>query len=470
MLPSMLKFKLLVVLALSTLTLNSSTGQTFRTLVVFNGTNGATPVDTPLVQGTDGNLYGTTLGGGDNSAGTVFKLTPAGTLTTIYSFCSLSNCADGSEPYGGLVLGRDGKLYGTTLMGGGNTGSGTIFRIDQNGILSTLHIFSGTDGSGPAAPMILASDGNFYGITMNGGLGNSGTIFKITPSGTFKTLYDFGSGGGFFLNGPLVQGADGNFYGTTEAGGAYDHGTIFRLTPSGVFSTFFSFNLSDGSAPACGLLAASDGNLYGTTYQGGAGSNGCPNGCGTVFKITLNGKLTTLHSFRSIEGADPIAGLIQATDGNFYGTTYGGGDAGGWGVVFKMTPSGSVTTLHSFTGTDGAQPYGPVTQTTGGTIYGTSTNGTGGASQGTVFGISTGLGQNVKFVSNVGRIGQTAGILGQGFTSATSVSFNGISATFSIHSRTFIEATVPVGATTGFVTVTTANGTVTSDVQYRVLP
>ena len=292
---------------------------------------------------------------------------------------------------------------------------------------------------------------------------------KITRTGTLTTLHSFGSGDGSFANGPLVQGADGNFYGTTKMGGAHGFGTIFKITPSGSFSTFHSFDSTDGSAPTCGLVLAADRNLYGTTYQGGS-NNSCPNGCGTVFKITTNGTLTTLHSFDSTEGANPIAGLVQATDGNFYGTTYAGGTGGDWGTVFKITTSGTVTTLHSFQGTDGGQPYGPVTQATSGNLYGTATNGTSGASEGTLFSVLTGLRPFVRFVSNAGKVGQSVGILGQGFIGTSSVSFNGTSATFTVKSGTFITATVPVGATSGFVSVTTPKGTLKSNVPFRVVP
>ena len=253
--------------------------------------------------------------------------------------------------------------------------------------MTTLYNFSGADGDSPMAPMILASDGNFYGITQNGGPNNSGTIFKVTPNGTLTTMHTFGAGDGTYSTGPLVQASDGNFYGTTELGGT-GSGSIFKMTMSGNFRVFYSFNSTDGSAPASGLVLGTDRNLYGTTYEGGSSTN-CPNGCGTVFKITTKGTLTTLHNFDLDHGSNPIGGLTLATDGNFYGTTYGGGTSGGWGTVFKMTASGTVTTLHSFQGTDGAQPYGPVTQSTGGNLHGTATNGTGGASLGTIFDIFT---------------------------------------------------------------------------------
>jgi uncharacterized repeat protein (TIGR03803 family) len=449
-------------LLFAVLTSVCSGADTFKTLIIFDGTDGATPVDTPLVQGLDGNLYGTTLGGGVNGAGTVFKMTPAGTVTTLYSFCSLTNCADGAEPYGGLVLASDGNFYGTTSQGGAANGiSGTVFKITPSGELTTLHSFDGTDGAGPDAPLIQAANGELYGITQNGGQTNSGTFFKITTRGTLTSLYSFT---GTYLNGPPVQGTDGNFYGTSEFGGVNDYGMIFKLTPSGGFSILHSFDSGDGSAPACGLLVASDGNLYGTTYEGGSYDDG------TAFKITLAGVLTTLRNFNSTDGSNPIAALIQATDGNFYGTTYGGGTAGGWGTVFKMTPAGKVTTLHSFKGTDGAQPYGPVSQDTSGNLYGTATNGTGTANDGTTFFISSGLHPFVSFVRSRGKVGQTVGILGQGLTGTTSVSFGEYSAEFKIKSDTYLTATIPDGATSAYVFVTTPTASLESNVPFQVLP
>jgi uncharacterized repeat protein (TIGR03803 family) len=457
--------KVPVVILLSAAAALASRAQTFKTLLIFDVTDGATPVDTPFVQGTDGNLYGTTLGGGSNGSGTVFKITAAGEITTLYSFCSQANCADGSLPYGGLVLGRNGYFYGTTSQGGANGTSGTVFRITRGGELTTLHSFEGSDGSGPMAPLIQATDGNFYGTTENGGVAdNAGTIFKITPSGTLTTLYSFGSPNGEDPIGPLVQGSDGNFYGTTELGGTNFNGTVFTMKPDGTLTTLHSFDGTDGESPACGLVQASDGHFYGTTYSGGANFDG------TVFKITSGGTLTTLHNFDGTDGGNPVAGLIQATDGNFYGTTYGGGTAGGWGTVYKITPSGTVTTLHSFDGNDGAQPYSPVAQATNGNVYGTATNGLSGAPDGTIFEILTGFSPFVSFVSSSGKAGQNVEILGQGFTGTTTVLFNGTSATFKVNSDAFLTATVPAGATSGFVKVVTPTGTLRSNVRFRIVP
>lgn len=264
---------------------------------------------------------------------------------------------------------------------------------------------------------------------------------------------------------PLVQGSDGNFYGTSAVGGVSGDGLIFKLTPEGTFSILHSFDATDGSTPEGGLLQASDGNLYGTTNQGGA-NNSCRNGCGTVFKITLAGEFTTLYDFDSAKGANPIATLIEATDGNLYGTTYAGG-TGNWGTIFKMTRAGIVTALHSFQGSDGAQPFGPLSQDTSGKLYGTATQGT--ASQGAAFLIAAGLRPFVSFLQNPGYAGQNIGILGQGLEGTTSVYFGTASASFKKISGTFLIATVPVGATTALVTVATATESLKSNVRFRVL-
>ncbi len=448
----------------------ASSAQSFKLLLTFDGSDGATPVETPLVQGIDGEFYGTTLGGGANGSGTIFKIGPTGKLMTVYSFCALSNCADGSGPYGGLVLGTDGNFYGTTFSGGGSTSDGTIFKITPSGKLTTLHSFDGTDGRMPVAPLVQGRDGYFYGITQSGGFDlNAGGIFKISPNGSFTNVYFFGAADGSYPTGSLFQANDGNFYGTNEISGLNGYGTIFKMTPAGVFTTFYGFSSTDGSAPASGLIQGSDGYLYGTTYQGGANMDLCPNGCGTVFKISLAGKLTTIQSFDSTNGANPIGALIQATDGNFYGTTYGGG-ANGWGSVFEMTPSGTITNLHSFTGSDGAQPYAGLVQGTGGNFYGTATNGTANAPNGTAFRLGTGLGPFVKLVQPVRRVGQMVGIIGQGFVGTSDVSINGVSTPFMIRSGSYIAATVPAGATTGFITVTTTSGTLKSNVVLKIVP
>ncbi len=385
---------------------------TFTTLHSFDKTDGYGP--NGLVQATDGNFYGTTEEGGASDAcyqqcGTVFKITPSGTLTTLYSFCSQGGCTDGDSPVAGLIQGTDGNFYGTTAYGGANSpDAGTIFKITPTGTLTTLYSFcsqSGcTDGYGPLGALVQATDGNFYGTTYGGGANGVGTVFKITPSGTLTTLYSFrfcyegGCTDGDSPYAALVQATDGNFYGTTDAGGAnaqINAGTVFKITPSGALTTLYSFcsqsGCTDGRAPYKALVQATDGNFYGTTYEGGANNPGI---AGTVFKITPSGALTTLYSFCSqsgcTDGRGPYAALVQATDGNFYGTTVYGG-ANGNGTVFKITPSGALTTLYSFCSqhesgfcTDGSGPVGALVQATNGNFYGTTHDG-GANGYGTVF-------------------------------------------------------------------------------------
>jgi uncharacterized repeat protein (TIGR03803 family) len=445
----------------------------FKSLVTFTGSNGSTAV-AGVAQGSDGNFYGTTNTGGANSAGTVFKLTPGGTLTTIYSFCALMNCADGELPYGGLVLGTDGNFYGTTQYGGstgagGMTGFGTVFRITKTGTMTVLHNFCTgdcSDGNHPIGNLIEGNDGHYYGAAV-GGVNSYGGIFKITPGGTFTLLHGFTESDGSAPNGSLVLGTDGNFYGTTRAGGTNNRGTAFRMTPAGTLTTLYSFcNLTgcaDGDAPYSGLIQASDGFFYGATTSGGS------TGYGTAFKITAGGKLTTLHSFDATnEGYDPVGGVIQATDGNLYGATPEGG-INGHGTLYQMTTGGSVTVLHNFDGTDGSGAVSAPTQSTGGAFFGT-TNAGGNSEQniGTVYRLANGLGAFVETVPVSDPVGGAVTILGSSLTGSTSVTFNGVAATFTVVSPTEIKTTVPTGATTGKVQVVTPGGTLTSNVNFRV--
>jgi uncharacterized repeat protein (TIGR03803 family) len=387
--------------------------QTFATLHSFDGTDGALP-PAGLIQATDGNFYGTTGIAGANSDGTVFKITPSGTLTTLYNFCSQSGCADGQNPSAGLIQATDGNFYGTTSGGGVNL-QGTIFRITASGALTTLYSFcsqSGcTDGDTPLAGLIQATDGNFYGTTQSGGTNRFGTVFKITTEGTLTTLYSFCAQSsctdGSEPMAGLVQAADGNLYGTTSFGGANTTecsdngcGTVFKITTSGTLTTLYSFcskgGCADGAEPDAGLAQATDGDLYGTTAVGGGVAGG-----GTVFKITPSGALTILYSFCSnsgcTDGSNPFAGLVQATDGNLYGTSGNGGanttecSGSGCGTVFRITTSGTLTTLYSFCSqtncTDGSRPLAGLIQATNGNLYGTTENG--GANEfGTVFSLT----------------------------------------------------------------------------------
>jgi len=379
--------------------------QIFTTVVNFNGTDGAYPYGS-LIQARDGNFYGTTSQGGANSSddciygcGVVFKLTPSGTLSLLYSFCVQANCADGASPWSALVQASDGNLYGTTSAGGGGiqtcfNGCGTVFKITPTGTLTTLHAFVGSDGATPYAGLVQAGDGNFYGITSGGGEYGSGTVFRITPNGQLTTLHNFDGSDGAAAYGGLIQASDGNFYGTEVLGGQYGAGTVFRMTPDGDLVTLHDFvgYPIDGSSPYAGLVQAADGNFYGTTFWGGSSDN-CDDlaypGCGTVFKMTPSGSVTLLYSFDKTHGLGPLAPLIQARDGNLYGTTQLGGNGEYSGTVFRITPTGDLSVLHAFSGSEGSEPWAGLVQTSNGIFYGITTSG-GIYGPGTVFTLNLG--------------------------------------------------------------------------------
>ncbi|MHA3771208.1 DUF7453 family protein [Verrucomicrobiota bacterium sgz303538] len=352
----------------------ASSGE-LTTLVSFNSINGSSP-RAGLVKGSDGNFYGTTRAGGATDEGTVFKVTPSGTLTTLVSF----NSANGSKPSAGLVLGSDGNFYGTT-QGGGKGGNGTAFKMTPAGALTTLIVFNTSIGTAPSVELVEGSDGNFYGTTYLSGPSRSGTVFKMTPAGELTVLVAFN----FVPSNPragLVEGSDGNFYGTTETGGASGWGTVFKVTPSGALTTLVSFNATNGIFPRTGLVRGSDSNFYGTTSGSG------PGGYGTVFKVTPAGELTTLVSFDSSNGSEPYAELVEGSDGNFYGTTFGGG-ADGYGTIFKMTPTGALTTIASLpvSSIAGYNPRAGLVEGSDGNFYGTTTAG-GANGYGTIFRLS----------------------------------------------------------------------------------
>jgi len=475
------------VLLLFAATASPLPAQTFATLVKFNGGAAGAAPNGGLIQGVNGDLYGTTQLGGYNGGGTVFKMTPSGTLTTLYRFCKQPGCPDGGDPEG-VILATDGNFYGTT-----GALDGSIFKITPAGVLTTLHNFTFvTDGRSPQG-LLQASNGDFYGATAQGGANAisifGGTIFEMTPSGTLTTLYSFCSQGGAECtdganpSGALVQDTNGDFYGTTAYGGVNNAacvegscGTVFRITPAGALATLYSFcsqpNCADGYEPFGGLVQAIDGNFYGVTGGGGA------NNWGTFFLITPGGALTTLYNF----DAPTNGGLVQATDGNFYGTTVAGGY--GWGTIFQLTPSGTMTTLYSFCATngcaDGSEPILGLVQDTNGDFYGATVEGGLKTNAciysspfdtcGTIFSLSAGLGPFVRTQTTAGRAAAKVKILGTGLTGATSVTFNGTLAVFQVVSSSEITTTVPAGATTGIVQVITPGGTLSSNVPFRVLP
>jgi uncharacterized repeat protein (TIGR03803 family) len=385
-----------------------------------NCEDGSFPVG--IFQAANGTIYGTTEDGGTNGKGALFKLSPDGEETVLYSFCSLANCTDGWNPYSGPSPTLQGGLIGTTF-GGGAKGKGILYEVTSAGKFTRLYSFCGqttcTDGSDPVSPPFQTADGTIYGTTNGGGQFGSGTIYTYTATAGLNTVYSFPTAlDGFSAEPMLVQGADGNFYGVTSYLGQSGNGSVFQFTPQGVFTTLYSFctaaGCTDGAGPT-GLIQGNDGNLYGLTSVGGT------RGDGTIFEVTPQGVLTVLYSFcqlaNCLDGNGPLS-LVQDTNGTFYGTTASGGTIG----------------------------------------------------DGTAFSLSVGLGPFVKTDPGWGNVGATVGILGSNLTGTTSVTFNGTSATFKVSSDSYIEAEVPVGATSGTIQVATPGGTLNSNFPFQVLP
>jgi uncharacterized repeat protein (TIGR03803 family) len=498
--------------------------QTFTTLHSFDGTDGfPNSTGASLVQGANGDLYGTTSYGGSHGGGTVFRITQGGRFKSIYNFCSLASCADGNGPYASLLLASNGDFYGTTVSGGAHgadSSSGTVFKITPGGVLTTLYSFctvsgSGTpgdppclDGTYPGSALIKGADGDLYGTTIYGGPYGAGTVFRISLGGALTTLYSFcalASCPDGSSPGGLVAGNDGNFYGTTEFGGAGSVGTVFKITPAGELTTIHDFCVGsnsvgglcvDGKMPydLGSLTVGGDGFFYGTTLLGGVLAQN-----GVVFEITTTGELTVIADAgcastcppgsATIGGAGP-GPLIEGSDGNFYGATFEGGTLNyGGGEIFEVSAVG-VSNLYTIpcVGTPLPVPcdspgdypsgflpsYGALVQATDGDFYGLLQNG--GATYnsacpagcGAIFRYSTGLGPFVRTGSSAGLVEAAVSIFGTDLTGATSVTFNGTAASFVVKSATEITTRVPAGATTGTVQVVTPGATLNSNVPYTV--
>ena len=367
-----------------------TTAGVFQTLHDFFRTSGLSQ-PSALSLGSDGNFYGTTYWGRDSNPGTIFRMTPAGSVTVLYSFTQTPHpslgviqARDGdlygvltdSDDCGGifryttagaysvvhtfpagdddctlggpiaLLQGSDGAVYGTTLqVGAANRGS--VFRMTLDGTLTTLHSFlHEAEGEFPDTAPMQAFDGLFYGTTRSGGIYDKGVVYVMTADGGVALLHAFAGRptDGAYPHGALIQASDGNLYGTTSGGGAFACGTIFRLTPAGVFDVRHHFTCgAGGSSPRAGVIQGRDGFLYGTTSTGGSSDYG------TVFRMTIGGDFAILHAFAGgqVDGRWPSAPLVQAANGDFYGTTDRGG-ASGFGIVFRITATGATTVVQSF--------------------------------------------------------------------------------------------------------------------------
>lgn len=302
----------------------------------------------------------------------------------IYSF---TGSPDGNFPNAGVVRSSDGSLYGTTYYGG-TYGFGTVYKISAAGEESVVHSFAGgADGAYPAAVLFVGRHGEVYGTTGYGGTGNCtdqqavgcGTVFQLDKAGKITILYSFqGGNDGWVPNAGVIQAKNGDLYGTTNSGGAYNSGTVFHLTLSGVESLLHTFNYGvDGGFPG-GLVEGNDANFYATE---GAGLGG-------LFRITPDGVFTTLHTFGGgpNDAAFPTGSLIKDKAGNFYGTAPYGGTFG-FGAIFSITSSGNETLVYSFTGgADGSRPNSALL-IEGGKLYGTTPEG-GNNGYGTIFGVT----------------------------------------------------------------------------------
>jgi len=449
-----------VILAFGTvLMVTMASAQTYSVLYNFDGVHGQSPsYPNNLIQGIDGNLYGMTASGGTNESGVLFGMTPDGQFHVLYNFDGVH----GSTP-GGLSLGSAGVIYGVAESGGAHN-YGTLFGITPAGQVSLFYNFLGcAEGGYPMTAPIEVSNGTFYGTTLEGCQNEwSGSAYKLDTAGHFTSFGPIIVGGGTFA--PFVQ-AGGYLYSTTVFGGG--DGSAFRMSPDGTMTTIYSFcqhGCSGGAQPSGPLIVGNDNYLYGTTPTGGNQS-----GEGVVFKLSPSGDETVLHSFTGgDDGGEPISGVMLASDRNYYGITLKSGQFGYCGIVYRITPKSNFSTVFTFDCSQSGSST-VLMQHTNGLLYGMTSYGGLYYPNGVIYSLDLGLPPFVRLTQGTGRPGSSGGILGQGFIGTTSVTFNGVPAKFTVVSDTFIEAVVPADATTGYVTVTTTSGVLNSNAVFRVI-
>ena len=467
--------KLMTLFLLGTVTAIGASAQTFKSLAQFNGQNGAKP-DSALTQGPDGRLYGTTSSGSlqTNSLGTLFAMDTSGNLATLANF---NDALNGATDYSPFSLVPSGALLGS--------GKQIFYEVTSNG---RFRIVDQDLPYGEGA-LVQGVDGSVFGVTVFGGAPDCGyfgcgTAYKIDPQGHYHLLVTFPDGNNLYYPVGLTLGHDANLYGITSFSEEGELGHVFRMTPGGTLTVIYSFcsqqNCADGAYPS-DIIQGSDGYLYGVTFNGG--SQVCKSleyqgGCGILFRLSLSGDYTVLHTFcRQLpcgDGAYPVW-LIEGSDGALYGVTSVDGNATcNCGTIFRVAKGGHFTTLYQFQTGDGYNPAG-IMQATSGLFYGVQNAGPGYecgdgfTNCGLIYSLDTGLAPFVSVVRDFGRLGQSDSIIGQGFAGATAVAFNGTPATFTVVSDTFLTTNVPQGATTGYVTVTTPTGVLKSNVPFRVI-
>ena len=434
-----------------------SQAQTYTDLFDFDGTGHGCCSTYPgvLAQGRDGNLYGTAISGGANGRGAIYKITPGGTITDLHDF----NITDGSGPQGGLSLGMDGNFYGST-NGGGSGSGGTVFKITPAGTHSVIYNFvSSATGGFPRSSPVQGSDGKLYGTTSIGGA----VVYKLTTAGVFTKLVSLP----VECDTPLTLGIDGKFYGITNTGGTNNRGAVFSVTTAGVLKTVYSFNDPTGGLPYGPIMQAADGNFYGTASVGGTLGSGVvykmtPAGVYTV--------LHNFDTSTRANGITPTTGLVQGSDGYLYGVTSGGG-ASLSGTIFKIKTDGTLfAVIHSFDGAHGSTPYSQPLLHTNGKIYGLTYQG-GAHNDGVLYSLANGLKTFVAPVVLKGaKVGAGVGILGQNLSTTTQVLFGTTPATFTLGANGFMTVHPAAGSTTGIITVKESGGNLLSPQKFKIIP
>ena len=464
---------------------------TFTVLQSLNVTDGNAP-ESGLTLATDGNFYGAAQTGGTDNAGVIFKITPSGSLRVLYNSPSGT---DEAYPYAGPIQGTDGNFYGTTLGNPGAEMGGTVYKLTPSGNFTALYSFPSDriHGANPLAPLVQGVDGSFYGTSEYGGKNNAGVVFKITPAGHLTVLYNFDGAHGAAPYAPVIQGNDGSFYGTTFGGGTNGDGVVFKITPGGKLTVLRNFNGTDGANPAAGLVQATDVNFYGVTKAGGT------LGYGTIYKISPHGSYSVLYNFDGTTGSNPEAMLVQHTNGILYGDAEFGGTctlSGGCGTFYRLnlglkpfvslvSTSGKVGQTveilgQGFTGTKGvsfngtAAPFKVVSSTyltavvpsgaTAGSVTVTTPGGT--LTSNKQFRVTP---QILSFKPTSGPVGTVVTVTGVSLKQTTKVTFGGVKAiTVTVVSDTKVKATVPQAAVTGKIAITTPGGTALSSEVFTV--